>query len=147
MTLPWPFTNPGIMIGVTVAVPFLARFLVAGIVQGRVMGTLPGYAGLDRNALKREDFPPPNDVVKEFAVAATVFALGLIAGSWLTTVLSLPQSPWWAAPYFVVTIPSVIWLFRRVKADDQRSLDLRMQRDAQKEMRRFNEEAAKDHLW
>lgn len=108
--------------------------------------TLPGYAGLDRNALKREDFPPPNDLLREFAAAAGVLVLGLISGSWVATVLSLPQSPWWAAGYFAVTIPSVIWLFRRLKADDQRSVSLRQQRDAEQSIRRFNEEAAKDHL-
>ena len=122
-------TTPATALWAALAFPFAARYFVAWTVLLRIRGYPPGAANIQPRRAK-SDYPSPNDVVS----AAVIFGVAIVA-AWLlaavsNSILSLPAGPFWLWPALFLgsALGSMLWVIRRVHADDQRQKILLVER-------------------
>jgi len=114
---------------VAITAPFLARWAIAGFVWGRVHGLT--FTPNVNPRVETTDFPPPNRAAREFGLylAANVAAvpLALVVGSTIGPLVPLVA---WQAVEALAIGAAVIWVFRRLRADDRRWIQLKRERIA-----------------
>ena len=123
--------NPATALMAAVLCILSVRFFVAWSVLGRVRGPVAGPGAHTPNLPPRRvrsDYPTPNDPVREGAILATGAILVIPAiALWLFVATLAPAEQGDVAPSFVgpsiffgAVIVSVIYAFRRIRADDRR---------------------------
>jgi hypothetical protein len=108
--------------------PFVARWVVAWTVSRRVRGW---YVGNASPRVESTDFPAPNNAGREFLryIAANVFAWPFALGGERILGPIAPHLVWPLADWAVLAI-TLVWIFRRLRADDRLWIRLKRQRIA-----------------
>lgn len=116
-----------------VLVPFAARAFVAWTVWGRVHAWLGLFSWPSANIEPRRqtsDYPAPNDPVMAIVVMIGAGGVAVLIASMLGPLLSSLNAPsWlWSGCYVVSLIACLVYVFRRIHADDVRTLKILHQR-------------------
>ena len=132
-------TDPLFAIISTIAVPFAMRAFVAWSVELRTRRRGPLAPNRAPPLKRRSDYPPPNDWLREFARLLLVTAIA-VPVAWIGARLAPMLPGWlWLVLYFGSASASALWAFRRIRADDRRTLAMLTERLSEQANHRFRD--------